>query len=104
VQVADMLVASRRDRAALYPSTLHGLTALIYGLVAMADDKTLPTAIEVMADIATLPHRTMPLAELTAFGFELLIRKGLNNGWQAVFAASPAYRDYAAGRAEVGLG
>jgi hypothetical protein len=90
VQVAEMLAASRRDRAALYPSTLHGLTALIYGLLAMADNKTLPAAIEVMADIAMLPQRAMPLAELTAFRLNLLIRKRLNNGWQAVFAASGA--------------
>ncbi len=104
VQVADMLATPRANRAPLYPATLHGLTALIYGLVAIADEQTLPTAIDVMADIRALPLRAMPLAELTGFGFELLIRKGLENGWQAAFANSPAYTDYARSRAEVGLG
>jgi hypothetical protein len=45
----------------------------------------------------------MPLAELCTHGFELLIAKALDRGWQAAFAASPAYAAYAAERRATGL-
>lgn len=106
VHLDEMLAAPRRDRAALYPATLHGLNALIYGLVAMAAPQTLPDVIDVMADIRHLdgaPFDRLPLAELTAFGFEVLIRKALDNGWEDTFARSESYRDYAGARAADGL-
>jgi MoxR-like ATPase len=103
--VEDMLAASHRDRRAMYPATMHGLTAVIYGTVALADRKNAPQAIETMAEIRSLAeHRdepafaAMPLGELTAFGFEMLIRKALAQGWHGAFATSPAYRVYSAQR------
>jgi MoxR-like ATPase len=101
VQVDDLLAAAPRDRAALYPETLNGLTGLIYALIAIADAQRLPAVIDCMAGIADLrgeAQRALPLAELTSFGFELLIRKALDNGWQAAFADSAAYARYAQSR------
>jgi hypothetical protein len=110
VQVAEMLAAATRDRAALYPATMHGLAALSYALVTAANRDTLPAVIDIMADLRRLPQlrgaepfARLPLAELATQGFEMLIRKALDNGWQDVFLASRAYADYAADRRAAGL-
>ena len=110
VQIADMLAASPRDRTALYPASMHGLTALAFGLVAAADRQTLPAVIEIMAGLRHLARQrpepafaTLPLAELCAYGFELLIARALKSGWQDAFLSSRAYADYAAERQEAGL-
>jgi hypothetical protein len=106
VQIDEMLATPRAERAALYPRTLHGLTALIYGLVGAAGRDNLPTAIEILADLRGLGSKGssgLPLGELTSFGFELLIGRALERGWADVFADSPAYADYAAERQASGL-
>ncbi|MGP3695785.1 AAA family ATPase [Rhodobacter sp. NSM] len=110
VQVTELLAARDSARTRLYPATMHGLTALIYGLVAMADAQTLPEIIEIMAEIRHLGRRRdeevflrMPLAELSGYGFEILIQKALDNGWQHVFLQSRAYQAYAAERRAAGL-
>lgn len=110
VQVGEMIAAGGRARLALYPASMHGLTALVYALVTAADEGTLPAIIEIMADIrrlstlrddATLAR--LPLGELTTHGFEMLLRRALERGWQAPFLASPAYAAYAAERRAAGL-
>jgi MoxR-like ATPase len=104
VQVGDMLAAAPRDRLRMYPATLHGMTALVYALVAVADRAGLPRAIEIMAEVRTLAalrgdaFAAMPLGELCTHGFEMLIRKALEAGWQEAFLTSPAYAAYAAER------
>jgi len=106
VQVEEMLTSSRRARQSMYPETMHGLTGLVYGLVGAVSRTTLPAAIEVIADMRSLgspAQRALPLAELASFGFEILIRKALDNGWEDSFATSEAYADYANARAEAGL-
>lgn len=109
VQLDAMLDASARDRLALYPASMHGLSALVYALVTRAGAETLPPIIEIMAEIRTLgaargaPFEAMPLAELCTHGFELLIRKALDNGWQDAFLNSPAYAAYAQERGAAGL-
>jgi hypothetical protein len=106
VHVADMLAASRRARATLYPDTLHGLNALIYGLIGVADKDNLPDVIDTMADLRSLTGPAfgrLPLAELAASGFELLIAKALENGWEDVFAQSKSYGAYADARTADGL-
>lgn len=111
VQVGEMLGLPRKERAALYPANMHGLNALIYGLVGALDAETAAAAIEIMADLAALSRlrpepgfRSLPLAELRAYGFELLIRKGLDLGLGEAFLASPAYQEYDAERRAAGLG
>jgi len=109
VQIDAMLAASPADRLAMYPASMHGLTALIYGLVTRADVDTLPAVIEILANIRNLGRArgaafaAMPLAELTTHGFEMLIRKAMDRGWTEAFLNSPAYADYADGRQAAGL-
>jgi hypothetical protein len=106
VQVAQMLDTPRAKRGPLYPKTLHGLTALVYGLVGQVDRATLPAGIEILADLRGLAgpgHSGLPVSELASFGFELLIGRALDKGWQDVFATSQAYADYAAERQAAGL-
>jgi hypothetical protein len=106
VRIDEMLATPRGERAALYPTTLHGLTALIYGLVGAVARDTLPAVIEILADLKELGGKTssgLPLGELTSFGFELLIGRALEQGWADVFADSPAYAEYAAARQAAGL-
>jgi len=105
-----MLAASPTDRWALYPTSLHGMTALAYALVGAAEDDVLPAVIALMAGIGQVHNhrdepafRALPLAELCTHGFELLLQKALDRGWEAAFAASPDWRAYARARAEAGL-
>ena len=101
VQAQAMLEAKGAARAQLYPSSLHGLTALVYALVTLADEATLPDAIDVMAGIgdlartrATPDFTRLPLGELVTYGFELLIDKALAQGWQEAFRTSASYARY----------
>lgn len=111
VQVIDMLTAGAKERVEMYPPTMHGLTALVYGLIAVADEATLPGVIEIMAEVRELARlrpesvfAALPLGELCGYGFELLIGKALKSGWEGAFKASPAYAAYAADRRAAGLG
>lgn len=109
VQLDAMLQATLQERLSLYPASMHGLSALVYALVTRADARSLPRSIEIMAEIRTLgtarkaPFSAMPLAELCTHGFELLIRKSLDHGWQDAFLTSAAYADYARERQAAGL-
>lgn len=104
VTVEELMALPRRDRVAQYPDTMNGLVALIYGLVARADGDTMPTVIDMMADIAAIRStKGLPLSELTSFGFELLIRKALNDGLHEAFRGSEAYAAYVAAREADGV-
>ncbi len=107
VQATALLDAAPADRHALYPASLHGLTALVYALVALADEARLPAVIDAMAGIRQLARRQtafarFPLGELCAYGFELLIERALDRGLQDAFRCSDSYADYAAERAADG--
>jgi MoxR-like ATPase len=110
VQVGEMLAHPRKERVAMYPATMHGLHALIHGLVGALGPETVGAVIETMADVRELGRlrpadgfQRMPLGELTTHGFEMLIRKGLDQGLGEAFLASPAYREYAEERKAAGL-
>lgn len=105
VEASALLEASAAERPDLYPVSLHGLTALTYALVALADAETLPAAIEIMAGIRTLAAdrgdtalAALPLGELSSYGFELLIERALENGWQEAFRDAPGYAAHLAAR------
>ncbi len=105
VTMQDMIATPRGQRGNLYPETLNGLVGLIYGLVAQTDADTIGGVIEVMADMRTLKSdrlQSLPLGELTSFGFELLIRKALAQDLQEAFRTSAAYVEYAQDRAKAG--
>jgi hypothetical protein len=106
VQIDLMLASPRRDRAALYPRSLHGLTALVYGLVGAVRGDTTARAIEILADLRALSgpgFAGLPVQELASFGFEMLIARALERGWESAFADSPDYAAYAAERQAAGL-
>ncbi|KIN71211.1 AAA family ATPase [Sulfitobacter guttiformis] len=107
VQAGAMLEARGAERIGMYPRSLHGLTALVYALVTLADAETLPATIDVMAGIEGLAEaRTepefarLPLGELVTYGFELLIEKALAEGLQEAFRGSVSYAAYLARREE----
>lgn len=106
VQIGAMMEAPRKDRALMYPRTLHGLTALVYGLVGAVQRDNLGVAIEILADLRGLSgpgFGGLPVGELATFGFEMLIGRALEKGWEDVFAESPDYAAYAADRQAAGL-
>jgi hypothetical protein len=89
VQIEALLATPRKDRAPMYPRSLHGLTALVYGLIGASTRETLPRAIEILADLKGIGGAGgLPLGELSGFGFEMLIGRAFEKGWQDVFAAS----------------
>ncbi len=107
VRVGEMLEAGPRERIAMYPASMHGLSALVYGLAGLMDATTAPAAIEIVADMRRLDalrpepeFRRLPLGELATWGFET---RGLELGLAEAFLASPAYAAYAAERRELGL-
>jgi len=100
VSIDEMIAAPRRSRQALYPSTINGLVGLIYALVAQASKDTIPATIEIMTDLDKVDAPGLPLAELRAFGFEILIRTALASGLAEAFRTSNAYAEYAASRAD----
>ncbi len=102
VTIDEMIAAPASARALMYPRTINGLVGLIYALVAQARDDTIAPTIEIMADIAEVDAPGLPLAELRAFGFEILIRKAMAAGLAEAFRDSGAYARYAAERAGTG--
>ncbi|MDP5085522.1 MAG: MoxR family ATPase [Yoonia sp.] len=110
VQATAMLEAKPSQRGAMYPASLHGLTALIYALVTLADKAHMADVIDVMAGIGTLAQTedrrefaTLPLGELCTYGFELLIEKALKHDLQEAFRTSQSYAAYVADRQQRGL-
>ncbi|MEM7061241.1 MAG: MoxR family ATPase [Pseudomonadota bacterium] len=111
VHIEDLLAAESAKRWALYPASLYGLNAVAFGLIGALDEGAVVPVVEVMEGIRHLAaHRSeqafsqMPLAELCTYGFELLIRKALDQGLGEQILASPAYQSYARDREAAGLG
>jgi hypothetical protein len=110
LNIAELLRADAKSRHSLYPDTLHGLNALVFGLIGAADKDTMPAVIQAMEQIRHLADkrdpdrfRRLPLAELTTFGFELLMAKALAQNLTGAFATSDAYKRYADDRKASGL-
>jgi len=102
VSLQEIIDAPAGKRPGLYPTSLNGLVGMIYALVAHADDTSIAEVIDIMADLRHVEAPGLPLAELTTFGFEILIRKAMTNGLAEAFRTSDAYKRYAAERAEAG--
>ena len=110
VRIDELLRTEPGKRLALYPDSMHGLHALVYGLIGALSAATAPGIIACMADLTKLADkrpepvfRTLPLEELRTHGFELLIQRGLALDLADSFLDSPAYVDYARQREEAGL-
>jgi MoxR-like ATPase len=111
VRIDEMIGVGRDERLALYPTTLHGLNALVFGLVGYLNARNLEPVVETLLDIAGLAARrpdepalrALPLAEMTTAGFEALIGRALAQGLADRLIAHPAYLAHAERRAELGL-
>ena len=111
VRVAEMLAVAQKSRWAMYPATMHGLHALVYGLIGALEEDNVAQVCEAMAGLRALPRERpddgfarLPLAELTTHGFELLLRRGLDRGLGEAFLNAPAYTAYAEEREALGIG
>ncbi len=111
VRVGEMLAVAQKERWGMYPASMHGLHALVYGLIGALEAGNVPEVCETMAGLRDLPKERpdegfarLPLAELTTHGFELLLRKGLDRGLGEAFLEAPAYAAYAEEREALGIG
>lgn len=102
VSLQEILDAPKAKRLYLYPKSINGLVGMIYALVASANEASISDAIDIMVDLKNIDAQGLPLAELTTFGFEILIRKAMSEGLAEAFRTSDAYRLYAEQRAESG--
>ncbi|EBA02583.1 P-loop ATPase [Rhodobacterales bacterium HTCC2150] len=112
VQVTEMVKKSRKDRIAMYPSSLHGLNAMVFGLLALAKEENANEIIEIMMDLGRLSDlrkddvgelRKLPLAELSTHGFECLLGKLMELGLHKLVLNNPDYQDYTESRKSLGL-
>jgi MoxR-like ATPase len=95
VDVLRLLAARPGDEtAALLPRSLDGLYAMVYGLLAAADDDVrLGRALEVVEQLPDARGRTpLPVREAQTLAMELLARRALEDGRGAVVLDSPAWR------------
>jgi len=102
VSLQEIIDAPKSKRRDLYPASINGLVGLIYALAAQANPATIADTIDIMADLKNVDAPSLPLAELTSFGFEILIRKALAEGLSEAFRTSEAYQRYAKERADLG--
>ncbi|MCR9127132.1 MAG: MoxR family ATPase [Rhodobacteraceae bacterium] len=108
VDIEGLLAAAPGARAALFPASLHGLNAAVFGLVGRADSHHAGTVADVIAAIRHLDRArpdmaALPLGELCALGFEMLLARALAEGFEDEIARSAGYAAYAAERRAAGL-
>lgn len=111
VGIEDLLAAKREDRPELYPTSLHGLNALTYGLVGWLNKASLDGVISCILEIGDLntlrpqeeAFARLPLRELSTAGLELAIEKSLQNGFADRILVHPDYIAHQARRRADGL-
>lgn len=111
VAVTEMITTPRRARVDMYPMTMHGLQAMVFGLVGLADQDNMYPVFEILVDIMELPRlrpsdtdfTRLPLAELTTYGFENVLSKLLESGLGTEILENSIYKSYSAKRRELGL-
>jgi hypothetical protein len=98
--VALLAARAGPDTLALLPRSLDGLHGLVYGLLAAADEAPrMARALEIVEQIVEIRAASaLPLREVQTLAMELLARKALDSGMEAVVLDSPAYARYAAAR------
>jgi len=111
VAVTEMISKPRQERLNMYPTTMHGLQAMVFGLVGLANETNMETVFEILVDMMDLVRlrpkddgfARLPLAELTTYGFESVLSKLLDSGLGAEILENPIYKAYSAKRQELGL-
>ncbi len=111
VQVTEMFKVSRDKRVAMYPKTLDGLNALVFGTIGHMTEENMEAAIEIMVDLGNLTtlrpdeeaFKMFPIGELATHGNEAMMTKAIKLGLAEKFATSPAYQAYYQSRKELGL-
>lgn len=111
VKVTEMVKVKRDERVKMFPNTMHGLNAMVFGLLGLADESNADAVIEIMVDMGRLvalrpgekEFKEMPLKELSTHGFESLLGKLMDKGLHQVILDNPAFQDYTREREELGL-
>ncbi|WP_460275523.1 ATP-binding protein [Celeribacter sp. ULVN23_4] len=112
VDVVRLLSTPQHERPALYPASLHGLNAVIFGIAAVANADNIDAAIECILGIAELEgagkrggqFAALPLRELATAGFEMLIERSFALGLADRMLDNPSYKKHIAKRVSLGLG
>ncbi len=111
VKVTEMVKAKREERIKMYPNSMHGLNAMVFGLLGMAEEANADAVIEIMVDLGRLKDlrpetpefKQIPLKELSTHGFESLLGKLMDKGLHQIILDNPAFQDYTAEREALGL-
>lgn len=111
VAVTEMIVTPRQERLNMYPTTMHGLQAMVFGLVGISDKTNMDAAFEILLDMMDLVRlrrkehsfALLPLAELATYGFESVLSKLLEKGIGTEILENPIYKEYSAKRQDFGL-
>lgn len=102
------LLAARpgEETAALLPTTLDGLYAMLYGLLAACTEAAaLARGLEIVEQLPDIRSGTgLPVREAQTLAMELLFQKALERGLEATVMDSPVYRRYSERRAAEGHG
>lgn len=99
--VALMAAEPGAATAARLPTSLDGLYAMVYGLLAAAvDETTLARALAVIDQLPEAPAREpLPIREAQTLAMELLLQRALDRGWETTVLDSAAYATHLARRA-----
>jgi MoxR-like ATPase len=117
VKIDELIKAKPEDRAKMVPTKMHGLNAMIFGLVGALNEDTLEPIVEILAMVADTEKfikqrsaedakdfKKMPLKELATFGMETIMAKALENqALVAKFINLPGYHAYSEERRRLGL-
>ena len=112
VDVVRLLGTPHHERLALYPASLHGLNAVIFGIAGIVNADNIGAAIECTLGIGELEgagtqggqFAALPLRELATAGFEMLIERSFALGLAEHILDNPAYKKHIAMRKSLGLG
>jgi len=110
VKVTEMIEKKRDERTDMYPTTMHGLNAMVFGLLGIASKENVDAVVEIMIDIGDLADKrsdpefkSMPLREMSTHGFESLIGVLMKQGVIQEILENSAYQTYTKRREELGL-
>lgn len=113
VKVSEMIETPREKRLKMYPTTMHGLNAMVFGVIATITRETLEPCCEILVDMGNLDtlrsadkeYRSLPLREIETYAFETLMEKlsqSQDMGYEDL-TSSPAFDEHMTARIKDGL-